>query len=507
MADKPAMGSRKSNKPLIVPFHRAAYRRPHATFVDTRRRARGAQYRCLVKNKDNDPWKGNAGEGGSKVWVTFSPAKNRFSAVGPGSRGGVHTLFHPFSAATEASQAFMSAGDKPAERIPEFVNLVRAQKCCAKDDSGVQCKGRSISKAKKQIPRGHKFWVVCSGWTPDSGKHRSWTILDDDDENLFIKGLLGEPPVEGNSKNTALYISYVHPTTGLKQRRCPMRRHKKALIVHPHNVAHNHPMPALKASFEAKNSYRKCVETLGPVEVTGTKIITVGDLLFYSQALSYSILPAASTHVLLGGKTPAEYAPALPSACIQAFLGRYEIGPDEKYIHRLVTLPDALMKLLDGTAITSFKTDTAFRRVAGDIRPYDEFQGELTGKPFALKRFVKGGNLIALNSGMEAARVLSAARSLFKFNDREHSRLGNDAATEDVAPEIVILCTTHAKRRVYLLHTKKPVALGFLQVGFPSSSRTPQKRITIVLWTLCTSIRQRNSRSSISLFGVWAWGG
>lgn len=71
---------------------------------------------------------------------------------------------------------------------------------------------------------------------------------------------------------------------------------------------------------------------------------------------------------------------------------------------------------------------------------------ELTGKPVAFKRFMKGGNLLAMNSDMEAAQVLGAARSFLKSNDPEYSKLTNDTPAEQVAPEFIKLCVTHAKR-------------------------------------------------------------
>ncbi|KAJ6593017.1 hypothetical protein B0H19DRAFT_12002 [Mycena capillaripes] len=73
---------------------------------------------------------------------------------------------------------------------------------------------------------------------------------------------------------------------------------------------------------------------------------------------------------------------------------------------------------------------------------------DLTGKPVAFKRFVKGGNLLAMNSDMEGAQVLGAAHSFFKTNVPEYSGISSDTPAEEVAPEIIKLCTTHAKRAV-----------------------------------------------------------
>jgi electron transfer flavoprotein alpha subunit len=79
-------------------------------------------------------------------------------------------------------------------------------------------------------------------------------------------------------------------------------------------------------------------------------------------------------------------------------------------------------------------------------RLYDACQAvklQVTGKPLAFKRFVKGGNIIAMNSEMEATQVLGAARSFFKSNDPEISA---DTPAEEVGPEFSKLCTTHGKR-------------------------------------------------------------
>lgn len=53
-----------------------------------------------------------------------------------------------------------------------------------------------------------------------------------------------------------------------------------------------------------------------------------------------------------------------------------------------------------------------------------------------------------MNSDMEGAQVLGAARSFFKTRDTDHSKLSPDTPPEEVAPEIIKLCVTHAKRCV-----------------------------------------------------------
>ncbi|KAJ6514663.1 hypothetical protein DFH09DRAFT_1373940 [Mycena vulgaris] len=220
-------------------------------------------------------------------------------------------------------------------------------------------------------------------------------------------------------------------------------------------------MPTLiKPSYGVSESYRDCITAAGTVGATVAKA---------DKALS--------TQILLEGKTPGDFAPALQSNQLKQKLVReakkaaYPAGLDAA----------APMKLLDDTGVTSFETDTTYKRVVGKINEwevviflkclqrgdcyhcsslrsthffeklYDEFQAvklDVTGKPVAFKRFVEGGNIIAMNSDMEAAQVLGATRSFLKMNNAEYSKISNDTPAEEVAPEIIKLCTTHGKRAV-----------------------------------------------------------
>ncbi|KAJ6606692.1 hypothetical protein B0H10DRAFT_2228608 [Mycena sp. CBHHK59/15] len=279
---------------------------------------------------------------------------------------------------------------------------------------------------------------------------------------------------------------------------------RKALIVHPGNIAHNHPIPAFKkVSHEHKAIYKKCIQAAGCVGATVAKV---------DNARSSSFDKAASR-----GKKPGEFAAALQSStakqklvhetkleaypeglgikgAFQLFFEDLKKGVDERYIQRIAFEKDggviiltclaSLMRLLDDAGVTSFENDTTFKRIAGEFNEwevviflkalqravtiarayingastdfyeslYDKFQEvklELTGKPVGFKRFIEGGNILAMNSDMEAAQVLGAARSLSKLNkDEAYSNLAFDTPPEQVAPEIIKLCTTHAKRAV-----------------------------------------------------------
>ncbi|KAJ7204524.1 hypothetical protein C8J57DRAFT_1735048 [Mycena rebaudengoi] len=223
-------------------------------------------------------------------------------------------------------------------------------------------------------------------------------------------------------------------------------------------------MLARSLSYELKKSYIECIKSVGLVGATVAKVDS-----------------APSTQLLLDGKRPGEFSPALQSnqlktyptghdvpGAFHLFFEDLKIPIDERYIQRVTATLDggtmiltclaALMRLLDDTGVTSFEADTTFARVAGDVNEWEvviflkslerAVKMELTGTPVAFKRFVPGGNLLAINSDMEGAQVLGAARSFPKSNDADYCKISDDTPAEDVAPEFIKLCTTHAKRAV-----------------------------------------------------------
>ncbi|KAJ7709266.1 hypothetical protein B0H16DRAFT_1481051 [Mycena metata] len=466
-------------------------------------------------DSDNDSWDGGTGTGDSKVFVTFEPGQPpilcRRSRLGCKVLTAIILKVASGASAWRRILLMLFAGTSTLHRVTPFWLL---------NDRLAEKKAPQLTKSDR-ASRNHKFWVGCSDYDREStGRHRSTYIPDDVDEPMFVRALNGRPLVVGNSKDTPPCSAIVHPTTGLRRANCPhshivnghavtsaiIRRPcstyrtifvpddatiRMALIVHPSDIPHNHPIPVLKkASIQVKESYRQAIRATGTVGATVAKVDN--------------------------GITPAEFAPALQDKRVKQKLvhdvkmeqypaglgapGAFKLFWDdmqkplnERYLQRLVTMPDggtiiltclaALMRLLDDTGVTSFKTDTTFQRVLGDFnewevvvfvkaiqravtiarayvngasaqfyeRLFDEFRAvklELTAKPIAFKRLVKRGNIIAMNSDMEAAQVLGGARSLFKSNDTQHSGLSDNTPAEEFAPEIIKLCTTHAKRAV-----------------------------------------------------------
>lgn len=89
---------------------------------------------------------------------------------------------------------------------------------------------------------------------------------------------------------------------------------RMAIVVPDHKSPHSHPMPPMvKVSFEAKAAYRDCVIAQGVVAAT-TKKVDIGELIYSFGRMNIHISlisTAASTKVILNGKTPGQVYPAL----------------------------------------------------------------------------------------------------------------------------------------------------------------------------------------------------
>ncbi|KAJ7216156.1 hypothetical protein C8J57DRAFT_1600151 [Mycena rebaudengoi] len=146
----------------------------------------------------------------------------------------------------------------------------------------------------------------------------------------------------------------------------------------------------------------------------------------------------------------------------------------------IVTFVPYLLKRLDDPGVRSFDDDTTYKRVAGELNEweltifvktvlraasvvrayinrvsadffeqlFDELQCvklQVTGKPMALKRFVRGGNLDVMNADMDAAQILGICRSVMKHNDPVYSGIPSDTPPHKIAPYFVKICWRHAK--------------------------------------------------------------
>ncbi|KAJ7748883.1 hypothetical protein B0H16DRAFT_1847836 [Mycena metata] len=183
------------------------------------------------------------------------------------------------------------------------------------EERAVPCLGSS---------RGHDHFIGCTGWKPNWQDHHLYKMIPDNvDANLIARGLAGQALSDDPAKDTPPCSAMIPPRTGLRKKycshahivngvqvrgqiqnyACDATRNmwipkdpsiRKVLIIHG-PTPHNHPMPMLtKATFEIKDTYRSIIAASGVLGATVSKIDN-----------------AQSTKLLLNGKTPAAFAPAL----------------------------------------------------------------------------------------------------------------------------------------------------------------------------------------------------
>ncbi|KAJ6587751.1 hypothetical protein B0H10DRAFT_1954453 [Mycena sp. CBHHK59/15] len=382
----------------------------------------------LIRNADNDSWdSGGSGSGSSTALVTFVPSEPAIKCrrargtcrgafacerIDPKLLAVVRYELDPTS-----RDAILSAqadtrrtdGTTPEQNAAIFKKVVSDAKCTAVDSSGNKCQGAPMMKAKPGgKSRGHHYFIACSGWTTNfKENHRTHQIPDHVDENLLAKAFADQPLSTDRGKDTRPCSRLVHPThahiidgrqvrAAIRQHPCPATRSiyvpvdrsiRKALIVQ-NNTGHNHPMPTLtKVSLAVKEIYRECVEASGCIGATVAKVDN-----------------AASTKLILKGKTPAAFLPALSSKRAkrdivrQAKGKRFPNGLDatgafhlylngltkplpERYIHAYITTPDGgiciltcvvfLLKLLDDPGVIAFDDDTTYKRVEGEMNEWE----------------------------------------------------------------------------------------------------------------------------------------
>ncbi|KAJ7138486.1 hypothetical protein C8R43DRAFT_1109764 [Mycena crocata] len=388
----------------------------------------------LITNADNDSWENcGTGTGSSKAMVTFVPGEPQIQCrraqyrcrgafgcelIDQSLLSGKRYELDPASRnAIIAAQADTRRNDgtTPEQRAAMFKQVVTNARCTAIDSNGNRCKGAPMMKPKPGgQSRGHTYFIACSGWTPKfKENHVNHSIPDNVDENCLAQAFAGQL-AEGTEHDTQPCSRLV--SSGLRKRSCPHahivngapkraairqypcpatrtiyvptdRSVRKALIFH-NDTGHTHPLPVLdKVSIAVKEIYRKCVEARGAVGATVAKVDN-----------------AQSTKLLLDGKTPAAFLPALASKRVKreivhkvktahfpsglGLAGAFELYLNhltkplpERYIHSYLTTKDGgiciltfvpfLLKLLDDSGVIAFDDDTTYKRVEGEMNEWE----------------------------------------------------------------------------------------------------------------------------------------
>nr|GAT46611.1 predicted protein [Mycena chlorophos] len=385
-----------------------------------------------VKNHDNDAFKGPTGRSDKMVKVRFGEGEDEILAILIFITGGWACAFvdsefftapRRYLEPEKRSQVFAAqrraratASTTEELRVAEAVRVLRNRKCSARDASNKPCTGVPII-VKNKGTYGGEWCIDCSGRTAQFNVgHIKESISVDQD--LFLRAWQGMPMTTDKSKDTSDCGGIIHPTTGNKLARglehthildgvsheatvvhypCNVSRSiyvpvdtriRKVAVLHDPSVPHAHLLPAFtKKTHEATAKFEECVYAAG---VTGTTTVKVEK--------------ASSTPIILEGKTPAEFAPALQSKVLKNKIVRdvkqkvYKLGvgiegalglhradlsrpAEERYIHRFVTMGDSgtivvtavpgLLRLLDDEGVNSFEADTTYKRVLGEFNEWE----------------------------------------------------------------------------------------------------------------------------------------
>ncbi|KAJ6545258.1 hypothetical protein B0H19DRAFT_1379988 [Mycena capillaripes] len=284
-----------------------------------------------------------------------------------------------------------------------FLKVVQNWKCSAVDSNGKKCTGGPIMRAKPQgMSRGHQYFIGCSGYSTKfkviDSKHRSLPISDHVDENIFARLLAGQSLADGDEKDTAPCSQFVKSGTGLKPKFCPHPHIEKGLQVRSRIVQHE--CDATRTIFvPLDTSIRKAliINNTTSNAPTGPAAGVVG-------ATVVKVDNAASTKVILKGKSVTAFAPALQDKRVKADILRkvksahfpdgldlagafklYQNGLTkplpERYIHSYLAKNDGsvciltcvpyLLKLLDDPGVTSFDGDTTYKRIEGKMNEWE----------------------------------------------------------------------------------------------------------------------------------------
>ncbi|KAJ7736682.1 hypothetical protein B0H16DRAFT_1466572 [Mycena metata] len=206
-----------------------------------------------------------------------------------------------------------------------------------------------------------------------------------------------------------------------------------ALVVHTGDIPHNHPIPVLKkASIQIRQSYRQAIRATGTVGATVMKV----DNEFapalqdkrVKRGLVYDVkMEQYPAGLDVAGAFKLFYDDIIEEASQGAVHSPVHNGTRRR--HHDHHLPRRAHEALGRHGCYHHLRLRQWDQCQFYERLFDKFQAvklEITGKPIAFKRFVAGGNLIAMNSDIEGP---GGGAPHAKSNDPEYSNLSNVSAT------------------------------------------------------------------------------
>ncbi|KAL0948752.1 hypothetical protein HGRIS_008885 [Hohenbuehelia grisea] len=377
---------------------------------------------ALIKNKDRDSSKGTTGCGDSTVKLSIFTGefiecyRSHLSCSGCTFCEHIDPALVPteryeldptcFSQLVTSQIKSRVAEESSANHYTLiFFFILQNKQCDGVDANGVACAGAPV--LKQNGAGGH--FIGCSGWTPKSRQHRTLKIPSNVDTGLLSKLFLGQDLPTSMQKCTRIIpphigarlkqCPYPHQSNGQRSvmvhHNCPAKRNiyvpvdkslRMACVVPDHTKPHSHPvLPPTKTSYEISQLYAECVKACGAVSATVK-----------------SVENALSTKLLMSGKTPSLFNPALHSTRKKQTMIRKEMAAQypggtglagvfelrkksidkprsEQYIHMIQTTPSGghliftfvpfLLNLIHKTV--SFQVDTTFKRTIGDMKEWE----------------------------------------------------------------------------------------------------------------------------------------
>ncbi|KAF8908580.1 hypothetical protein CPB84DRAFT_1744207 [Gymnopilus junonius] len=175
-----------------------------------------------------------------------------------------------------------------------FFAICHSITCPAKNKQGEKCDGIPILQKFTNGPQhGHKYFIGCSKWTKETRHDHSYSFIpngvhDKDLDVLFKGGFLQDSgflcgrifPAHIGAK--ASHCKFPHNGNGtkakVKQYKCPASRTifvpedptiRKACFVPNYKQPHNHPvLPPSKTPLLVKEAYKACIEKVGLIGAT-----------------------------------------------------------------------------------------------------------------------------------------------------------------------------------------------------------------------------------------------
>ncbi|KAF8909313.1 hypothetical protein CPB84DRAFT_1703009 [Gymnopilus junonius] len=291
-----------------------------------------------------------------------------------------------------------------------FFAICHSITCPAKNKQGEKCDGIPILQKFTNGPQhGHKYFIGCSKWTKETRHDHSYSFIpngvhDKDLDVLFKGGFLQDSgflcgrifPAHIGAK--ASHCKFPHNGDGtkakVKQYKCPASRTifvpedptiRKACVVPNYKQPHNHPvLPPSKTPLLVKEAYKACIEKVGLIGATVRTIDNAPTTrLAREEDPSLLAAPLQNQRVkqdIIRALKKAEFPEGMNLAGVIRVLQEDLKKPlRERYIHGFTTTATGGQVIITANAILldrihsakSIFVDTTFKRTVGSLKEWE----------------------------------------------------------------------------------------------------------------------------------------